>query len=240
MIYKTRGIVLHQIKYQENSIIAYVYTESFGRQAYLVHGVHSKKAKHKIQSLQPLFLLDLEVYKKEISELQKIKEFRNYPAFTTIPFDSTKCTISLFIAEVLYRSLKEEESNPNLFDFLFSSIQSLDYHNNVNNFHIYFLLKFSKYLGFYPTDNYSTENCFFDLFKGSFTNKQPSDDRYIESKYTEMLHNLLNMRLEEALEIPLHSSTRLYLSKKITEFFSLHLDGFGKINSLDVLNSVFH
>ena len=240
MIHKTRGIVLHQIKFKENSIIAYIYTEFFGRQAYLIHGVHHKKAKHKIQSLQPLFLLDLEVYKKEITELQKIKEFRNYPAFTTIPFDSTKSSISLFIAEVLYRSLKEEEPNPSLFDFLFNTIQFLDYHSNVNNFHVYFLLKFSKYLGFFPTDNYSLENCYFDLFKGSFTNTQPSDNRYIDSKYTEIFHNLLNTNLEEALKISLHSSIRLYLSKKITEYFSLHLDGFGKINSLEVLNSVFH
>jgi len=240
MIYKTKGIVLHQIKYQENSIIAYIYTEAFGRQAYLIQGIHNKKSKIKNQLLQPLFLLEMEVFNKETTGLQSIKELRNFPAFSTIPFDISKSTISLFLAEVLYRSLKEEEKNKNLFDFLFNSLQSLDYIQNVKNFHIYFLIKYTKYLGFYPTDNYSTETCFFDLCTGNFTKSPPDNHRYMYAKQSETLHKILNMNQEEVLHLSLHSSTRLYLSKKITDYFAIHLEGFGKINSLDVLEAIFH
>ena len=36
MIHKTRGIVLHSVKYGETSLIAHVYTEAFGSQSYLL------------------------------------------------------------------------------------------------------------------------------------------------------------------------------------------------------------
>ncbi len=43
MLYTTQGIVLSHIKYRETSIIAKVFTEALGLQAYMVHGVRTKK-----------------------------------------------------------------------------------------------------------------------------------------------------------------------------------------------------
>ena len=61
MLNKTRGIVLHHIKYSETSIIATIYTEVFGRQSYIIKGIRNKKSKIKANILQPLFLLNMEV-----------------------------------------------------------------------------------------------------------------------------------------------------------------------------------
>ncbi len=60
---KTRGIVLHHIKYGDSSIIATVYTETLGRKAFMVSGVHSRKSKLKQALFQPLSLLDMEVWR---------------------------------------------------------------------------------------------------------------------------------------------------------------------------------
>ena len=37
--YKTRGIVLHTVRYGEKSVVAYLLTDTLGRQTYMVGGV---------------------------------------------------------------------------------------------------------------------------------------------------------------------------------------------------------
>ncbi|MBE9480196.1 MAG: DNA repair protein RecO, partial [Bacteroidetes bacterium] len=126
MLFKTRGIVFHQIKYSESSVIAKIYTELFGIQSYLIKGVRNKKSKIKSALLQHLSIVDLVVYHKEKSNIQYIKEIRSEYQFTSIPFDIRKSSIAVFINEILYKSIHEEEANQNLFDYLLNSIKLLD------------------------------------------------------------------------------------------------------------------
>src|SRR4051812_33656990 len=128
MLHKTRGIVFHVTPYAESSVVAKIYTEQLGLQSYLVNGVRSKKAKIKSGLLQPLSLLDMVVYHKDRGGLQRIKELRQATGgqFSTIPFDVVKSSVVIFINEVLYKSVKEEEANPQLFDFIFHALQLLD------------------------------------------------------------------------------------------------------------------
>ena len=58
---KTNGIVLHQIKYGDSSIIVRIYTEEFGMQSYLIRGVKSKKSKIKSNLFQVGNILDMVV-----------------------------------------------------------------------------------------------------------------------------------------------------------------------------------
>src|SRR3990172_7140574 len=122
MIYKTRGIVLHHIKYSETSVIAKIYTELFGLQSYLINGVRSQKAKVKANLLQPLSLVDMIVYHKEKKGLQRIRDVSGNPPLSSIPYDFPKSSVALFIAEILYKSIREEEANTNMFEFIFHSI----------------------------------------------------------------------------------------------------------------------
>ena len=109
MLHKTKGIVLHFIRYSDTSIIAKIYTEAFGLQSYIVNGVRSKSAKNKIALFQPLTLLDLVVYHKENSTLQRISEMRCAEPYQSIPFKVHKSSIALFTAEILQKTLKFPE-----------------------------------------------------------------------------------------------------------------------------------
>ena len=73
MITKTRGVVLNYIKYGDTSIICKIYTEQFGLQSYIINGIRNSKSKN-IGLFQPLNILDLVVYYKKTSGLQRIKE----------------------------------------------------------------------------------------------------------------------------------------------------------------------
>ena len=41
--YKARGVVLHTIKYGDSSMVAYLFTDLFGRMNYMIQGVHSSR-----------------------------------------------------------------------------------------------------------------------------------------------------------------------------------------------------
>ena len=117
MLVKTRGIVLNHIKYGETSIVVHIYTEELGRQSYIVNSVRTPKKKNLLALLQPLTLLDLEVYHKNKQELHRIKELKIEWPFKTIPFHPLRRAIAFFITELLSMSLREEEANSNLFQY---------------------------------------------------------------------------------------------------------------------------
>jgi DNA repair protein RecO (recombination protein O) len=241
MLQKTRGIVLHHIKYSESSIIVYIYTEKFGRQAYILNNVHGKRTTSRVNVLQPLFILELEVYYKPQRDLQRIKEFRNILPFKTIPHDLIKSSIVLFLAEILYRTLREEESNPTLFDFLINSFQLFDKSlEGILNFHILFLLHFTKYLGFYPNNNFSVNNKYFDLRKGYFVSSKPSHHYHLESSTRLIFSKLLTRRFEKFNLTDIPVSKRGQILEKILEYYQLHVEGLGMVKSLKVMKEVFH
>jgi len=99
-IHDTRGVVLHQIKYSESSIITKIYTEAFGIQSFLVRGVRKKGSKIKAGLFQTLSLVDLVVYFKEKSNIQNLKEIKSALPQTSIPFNIKKSTIAIFLKEL--------------------------------------------------------------------------------------------------------------------------------------------
>ena len=149
MISKTNGIVLNYIKYKETSIISKIYTKEFGLKSYLINGIRTKKGKFNISSFQPLSLLDLVVYENKNSQIGRIKELKFDKIYFTNHHVQKKISICLFISEVLLKLITFQVPDKNQFNFVRNSLIELDkIVDNYENFHIIFLIKFSKYLGF--------------------------------------------------------------------------------------------
>jgi len=241
MLHKTRGIVLNHIKYSESSLIVTIYTELYGRQAYIVQGVRGKKSRTKANIFQALFLLDMEVYNKPKRDLQRAKEIQIAHIFTSLPYDLRKSTLAIFIAEILYKTIQEEEPNSDLFNYLFNSIQMLDYKDKgIANFHIYFLIHLSKYLGFFPSNNYTEKECYFDLKLGRFVQLKPMHLLFLEDDLSKIFHHLLEFSENQHEDIQMTYKQRIELLEKIIEYYGLHNEGISNIKSLEVLKEVFH
>lgn len=226
MFKDTKGIVLNSIKYGETSLICKIYTEKLGLQSYIVNGVRKRKGNRGYY--QPLNILDLTVYHKANSQLQRIKEVKNSLAYKSIPFHILKSSIALFIAEVLTNCLKEEEENPALFSYLESSIIEFDTSEFNSQYHIHFLVSLSGYLGFYPNlDN--QELPYFDLINGCFSANKSEHKHYINN--TEEF--LLAMKLKKV-----HNKKKVL--EDLLDYYRLHLDGFKHIKSKEVLENVLN
>lgn len=240
MIHKTRGIVLHKIKYSETSIIVHIYTEKFGRLPFLIKGAARKNSKIKSAIFQPLVLLQTDIYHKSNKNLQSIKEVKIEPVLNSISTNIIKSSIALFIAEILYKTLKEETPNDQMYTFISNTIQILDIQDHeLSNFHLKFLINYSKYLGFFPNNNYTLISPIFDLLNGTFIQTKPHHNHFIDKKLSAIFHELLNNQSYQN-SLSISNINRFELLEKIVEYYKIHLEGFGDIKSIYILKNVFH
>lgn len=239
MLHKTRGIVFKVTDYAESSVIVQVYTEKFGLQSYIVNGAKKPKAKIHRNMLQPLHLLDMVVYHKNTGSVQRIAELKNSPLLQSIPYDVIKSSLVMFLNEVLYKSVKQQNGDENLFQFIFHSIELLDQQTaSPANFHLVFLLRLSRYLGFYPDRNKPDGADYFDMKDGVFTKYKPENWQYLSPPHTENFFQLLKFGFEHIDNIHLKNDERRYLLNKLLEYYALHVEGFGNIRSHEVLEEV--
>lgn len=239
MIEKTRGIFLHAVKYSENSLIASIYTEAYGRQSYLINGVRSKNSAVKAAIFQPLYLLDLEVYYKTGREIHRIKNARIAFPYSTIPFDIRKSTQVLFLAEVLYKCLREEEPNIELFDFIYHALTLLDLTEaGISNFHIWFLFKLTRFLGINPSSDNAQISNFFDLQTARFVHHEPLHSQFTDKHLTVLFSKLFDIDSSTIEKLNYTQHERKLVLEKLLEFYKIHFGNLGEFRSLEVLKEV--
>lgn len=240
MIEKTLAIVLKQIKYGDTSIIAQLYTRRWGKLGIIVPGARTSSKNRKAHLFQPLTILELDIYYKANRDLQNIKEVKNHVPLLHLTGDPVKCAIALFLADLLNKALREEEPNEELFDFLNSHIQFLDISDEgVANFHLYFLLRLSRHLGFNPGVPPAQTNLWFDLTLGTFTTSPPLHGSFLTPQLTTLLIRLLQVQVSDLASIKIDRPIRIELLEGILRYYYLHLEGLGEIRSHQVLHTLF-
>jgi len=220
MLHKTRGIVFKFVKYGDSSIIVTIFTELFGLQTYIVNSVRSKSAKGKIALFQPLTLLDLVVYFKENANIKRIKEVRCLHQYQTLQTDVRKSSIAMFINEMLNKTMKEEAHAQEQFEFLLDSLIFLDgQKKGFENFHLIFLIKLSRFLGF-----------------GAHQVDEVLSGRLAEKAEEELLKKLILAEYADTFLIT--QEQRRSLLEILLRFYTSHIDSLGEIRSVQVLKEV--
>ncbi len=239
MLQTTRGIVFHTIPYSDSRIIAKIYTEFSGVESFMVNISRSKKGRIKNNLLQPLTQLDLVVDYRGKHNLHTVKELSCSMPYKHLQEDIIKTSIALFLAEVLYKSVKEEEANEQLYSFIGNSLHILDLQEEgVANFHLVFLLQLTRYLGFPPQLNRSGEKSFFDLRDGVFRDKFPDHLHYLDAAEARMFEKLCLLTYTSMGDFPLSGETRRIMVRHILHYYDLHLHNMHEVKSHQVLEVV--
>lgn len=240
MLQKTRGIVLHQIKYSDSGIVVQLFTRTNGRVSMLVKGLRTRKSgKHNVL-FQPLSILDLEIYYRDSRSVQVLREFSSAWPVTGILSDIKKSSIAIFLGEVLTSVLKEESPYPGLFDYIENSVVWFDRSGEgFSNFHIAFLSGMSRYLGFGPQKKADQADRYFDLLNGIFVPFPPVHGNYADEKTSEILSQFFTTSYDTMKEIGLSGSVRNEILDTLLRFYSIHHPGVARINSLGVLRDIF-
>ena len=240
MLHKTRGIVLHSSPYNDLYAITLVYTEEFGRVPYLTMQSKSRKSKIPRSLFHPFAILDLEVEHQNLRDIQRIKEAKMHIPLIALLTDPIKSALCIFLAELISKVIREEQTNRLLFDFLLQSIQILELTPaSPANFHIVFMIRLCHLLGFYPNVTDYQEGTFFDMRNGTFTRYKPMHIHFLPPDESIVFYNLLRMSYENMSAFRFSGRERQEIIHRILDYYRLHLSDFPEIKSLEVLHDVF-
>lgn len=233
---KTKGIVLRKIDYSETSIILQVLTPKEGVKSFIFQGAKRKKKKGNI--ISPLAIISIDYYQRGDSDMAKISAVEPFIVYKNIPFDPYKSSIVFFMNEVLMNTIRDNEKNEELFNFLETILQTLDLSDHIANFPIKFLYRLTKYLGFYP--NEVEEARYLDLRECSYSKYEPNHSAFLSSKNSLLLLQFSGMNFDGKYDPEIDLNTRRELVYDLLKYYHVIFENLKPIQSLAVLEATFH
>lgn len=240
MLTKTRAIVLRCFKYNDQKVIVDLYTEVYGRITSMVTLARSPKGRLKRQLFQPLTSLQLELDYRERQQMQRIRDVQIDTAWTRLSSDPVRMTVGMFLAEVLYHVTRQEQQDNTLFSFLTASLQWLDIgEQGIANFHITFLIRMARFIGFLPAAEDYTDGQLFDLRTGEFTSQHPAHSDSLDASEARRMHQLLRITYPTMHLYRMSRQERQQCLDIILRYYRLHTPSFPELKSLPVMQEIF-
>ena len=211
----TELIVLHTTKFGENSIVVHTLSRDYGRRSFLVRGAGKKV----MSLLLPLNILEAEITESTKSTLYTARNLTSRHPLLGIRNNIYKNTMTMFLSEVIYRTIKEGAQEHDLFEWCRGQILLLSaMESDFSNFHIRFLLELSVALGFSPETS--------DLMP------------FVEENYT-TVSQFMTASFAESMLIPLSGQVRNKICEDVLRYIEYHTESTLTINSLKVLRELF-
>ena len=216
MVKVTEIIVLHTTKSGDDSIVIHTLSKEYGRRGFLVRGVGKKSV---TALLQPLSIIEAEIHESTKSKLYMAKSLTARYALNGIRNDLYKNSMTMFMSEVLYRTVKDGAMEPGLFEWCEKNILLLDaIESDFSNFHIRWLLEFAVTLGFSPEAG--------DLMP--FTGAHyPTVEKFMGRSFA------------DTMLIPVSGQIRNEIAEGILRYIEFHTESAINVNSLKVLRELF-
>jgi DNA repair protein RecO (recombination protein O) len=240
MIITTKGIVIRAIKYSETSLICDIYTEAMGMQPYIVSGVRKRKAKISASLLQVMSIVELVAYHKEGRDINRVTELKPEYVYQKMPFDVIRGAVGLFMTELVQKTVKEHEANPQLFDFLYHAFTNLDSTiQSIANYHLAFMAQLTEYLGFMMEDNYSPSMPYFDVKEGRYRSVRIANQDGLNKEMSEALFAFCQIPLTDSHQIKLSREDRKIMIKRLIRYYQHRIENFKELNAFKVLQEIF-
>ncbi len=244
MLHKTKAIVLRTVKFGETSLVATLYTELFGLQNYLIKGIRqtNKKGGGKASLFQPSAILNLVVYHSDLKQLQIIKEMNWAVLYKHVLSDVVKHSVALFMVELIAKSIKEPENNPDLFEWFEQQLIFLDTADTTAtaNFPIHFAWAYSGRLGFAVEGSFTKSTPILDLQEGIYESNAPQHANYISDNLAEKTSQFIHYQsVLDTITIALNRFQRKEMLSAAILFYQYHIQDFGIMKTIDVLNTIF-
>jgi DNA repair protein RecO (recombination protein O) len=183
----------------------------------------------------------MEVYHNDLKNLQRIKDLKWSALYKNILSDVTKNSVALFMVELLHKSLKQPETNEDLFHFCEDAFLQLDTSDVeiTANFPLYFSLQLAPFLGFRLQNNYSEKRKIFNLQEGNFSEEDSFKTEHQSTEASFYISELLKaIHPNDLCEIKMNRKTRSAILKTLESFYAWHVPEFGKMKTLNILSEI--
>ena len=211
----TELIILHTTKFGENSLVIHTLSRSYGRRSFLVRGA-GKKA---MSLFLPMNVLEADVMESSKSNLYTARNFSAKYPLLGIRGNIFKNSMTMFLCEVLYRTIKDGTCEDGLFEWCERSIVLLDaIESDFSNFHRRFLLELAIILGFSP---------------------ETRDLRPVVGDHYPVLEQFMRQTFAQSMLIPLSGTVRNEIAEHLLRYIEFHTESSLNVNSLKVLRELF-
>lgn len=211
----TELIVLHTTKFGENSLVIHTLSRDYGRRSFLVRGAGKKS----MSLFLPMNILEADVVESSKSTLYTARNFSPKHPLTGIRNNVFKNSMTMFLSEVLYRSVKEGAVEQGLYEWCEKSIVLLDaIESDFSSFHIHFLLELAVALGFSP---------------------EASDLQPFVGEHCHTVEGFMQKPFAESMLISLTGALRNEIAEGILRYIEFHTESSLNVNSLKVLRELF-
>lgn len=207
-------IVLNTTKMGEKSLVIHCLSPEYGRRSFL-----ASAGKNIMALCQPLSIIDAEVVENRKSDLWRIRNPKARYALLGIRTNLYKNAMTMFMSEVLYRAVKDGDSESGLFEWCEKSILTLDsLENDFSNFHLRFVLELAMTMGF---------------------EARVDDLAPFAGEYYGEIRSLVEGDFCKAMMLPLTGKARNGICEALVKYLSYHTETNINVRSLKVLGELF-
>lgn len=239
MFIDDNGIVLRCVKYDDKSFVAHIFTVSRGHVSFMINGSHGKRSGTSARLFQPLAFLSFQWDMKPNASLQRMKEARLLFIQQDIPLHPIKRSVAMLLSEFLAYTLRDEASNPDLYQYIEHSIRWFDMaEEGYANFHLVFLLKLAFFLGIVPNMEAYSDGDLFDITNGHFIPYATASDTIMSSHDTHLLFLLIGASYESMSDIAMNRQDRTRLIQYLATYYAIHTPRFPTLQSLEILQQL--
>ena len=211
-------------------------TEEYGRLSFMVRVPKTSKGRLKRQLFQPLSVLRLVFDYRQRANLQHLRDVQVALPFSSIPFEPLKSSVSLFLAEFLYHATRGEQRNTSLYNYIAKSLEWFDgVEHSFANFHLVFMMRLSRFIGFYPNLDDYAKGYYFDLRAAAFVATAPVHPDFLQPSEAAHITTLMRMDYETMHLFRLSRQERNRITDCLVEYYRHHVPGFPELRSLAVL-----
>jgi DNA repair protein RecO (recombination protein O) len=169
--------------------------------------------------LLPLNMLEADITESSKSTLYTARNLTSSHSLLGIRNNIYKNTMTMFLSEVIYRTMKDGTHEQGLFEWCRTQILLLDaMQSDFSNFHIRFLLELSVALGFSP---------------------ETSDLMPFVGENHMTVSQFMTTSFAESMLIPLSGTIRNKICEDVLRYIEYHTESTLTINSLKVLRELF-
>ena len=215
MVYRTRLIILNTTKVGERSVVLHTLSPDWGRRSFIA----SVPKGGGMALFQPLGIVDAEIAENPRSDLWRAHGLSARHPLAGIRTSPVKNAMTLFMSEVLYRTIRDGAREEGLFEWCERAVLTLDaLPADYANYHLRFLLELAVALGFAPSAE--------DL--APFAGAQ-----------LEAVRALLQSDFSACMLVPLSGEARSEIAESLLRYLSFHTESQIQVRSLPVLRELF-
>jgi len=107
------------------------------------------------------------------------------------------------------------------------------------NFHLWFLLRLSGFLGFLPNTEQYGEGCFFDMLEGVFVPVTPAHRHVLLPAESGVFARLMRMNTHNLSRFRFTRDERRTILEQMITYYRLHQPELPEIHSLEIMHELF-